>query len=1819
MALVISDRVKETTTTTGTGTVTLAGAVTGFRAFSNVLSNSDTTYYAIVGSNQFEVGIGTYTSGTLTRDTVLSSSNSNLKVDFGAGSKNVFITQPADKAIYQDASGNVAGLNTDNVTEGSTNLYFTDERVDDRVGSLLVAGDNVTLSYDDAAGTLTISATEDNLSNNDTDDLAEGSTNLYYTSARANADFDTRLATKDTDDLSEGATNLYYTDARADARVNLQTGSNLDLSSKSTTDLSEGSNLYYTNERVDDRVSNLLQDGTGISFTYDDSNNVLTPTVTLSPFSTTNLSEGTNLYYTNERVDDRVANLLTAGSNITLTYDDTAGTLTIAGVEDDLSNNDTDDLSEGATNLYFTNERVDDRVSALVQNGTGISWSYNDVSGTLTPTISLSAFSTSDLSEGTNLYYTTARFDSAFSGKSTSDLSEGTNLYYTTARFDTAFSGKDTDDLSEGSTNLYYTDTRANAAIDARVTQSFVNALNVTAASVQANSVALGTDTTGNYIATIAGTANKITVTGSGSESAAVTLTLPDDVQIANDLTVAGDLTVNGATTTLGTTNLEVSDNLFELNAGLTTAPVNDSGMLIQRGTSDNAIFMWDESADKFTLGTTTSDATVTGNITITTGSLVANLEGNVTGNVTGTVSSLSNHDTGDLAEGSNLYYTDARSRAAISASGDISYDSSTGVISFTQSTAPVTSVNTLTGAVVLDTDDISEGVSNLYYTAARFNSAFAAKSTSDLSEGTNLYLTQERVEDYVGGMVSGNTETGIAVTYDDTNGKLNFVIDTLNQDTTGNAATATALETARNFSLTGDVTASAVSFDGTANVALSTSIAANTVGITELNVTDGTNGQVLTTDGAGNLSFSSAAGGYGDSDVESYLDGGTSTPTFASATVSGDFTVDTSTLKVDSTNNRVGIGTTVPQRRLTVGAGSSSEILSIYAGTASSSAIHFTDTNTTTDYQGFVTYNHVDEALRFGAAEAEGMRLTSTGLGIGVTSLARDPLHVHRASTGDCQIHMTNTSTGTSSTDGMTIFTNSAGSGIWQRENCYFRIATNNSERLRISSGGNFLYNTTGTAGSNLSDGGILLRNDSNTYMQIASGTESDTTLLYLYKKSGTGIAQTGSLASRIGDLVVGHGDVGLRFSDGGDSILPAQSGTAGDRDNAIDLGASGARFKSLYLNNFTWDSGQLRIPSSSGGDGDIYLGQYLHIYGRNKSNTAAITLNTTYDGAETDTYTPIYSGNAGAGQLIMKQSAGGEGSLKVYAKTHGTTATSAALSTFTQIAEFNDAGYFDANNGLYVNGSQVLNSSRQLTVSSTEDTIATFQNQSDNDHNFKFNLVDASDLAVMYLNGKDGGDNKFIIGYGSTHTSTPNMLALKSNTASGELGFFTNATQRMHITPTGEVGIGTDNPLIKLHVNTSGTSGLTGLANRGMIITDSIGARLVLEDTGATSNRKNFMLRSESDAFTISGLNDDGTSFTTENMFVISGSSSNVGIGTGNPLAQLELEKTNSTAIASGTSPHGIALSYGTADGNNAGLWFSPEFGADQGIAGISSQRVSGYQTDLRFYTNNTNSARSFSERLIIDQLGRHAMGNTPSISNNYILSIDSDASGQAAGIHFTHGTKNLYLGYNSTTATDNAEMWNAANGYLRFGTNNAEAVRIDSSGRWMCGVTSAIDLGQTSVEFDGTTQNGVVYRTTRSATGSTFVKFRNSSNQTIGYIYQDGSTTVNYYTNSDYRLKENVVYDWTALDRLNQLKPARYNFIGDDDVVDGFIAHELQEVMPEVVIGDKDAVKEEDGVEVPDYQGVAVSKLVPLLVKSVQELSAKVEALEAQLQGN
>lgn len=152
MALVVRDRVKETTTTTGTGTITLAGAATGFQSFS-VIGNGNTTYYTIVDSvaGTWEVGIGTYTSSgtTLSRDTVLASSNSGSLVNFGAGSKDVFVTYAATRSVYNDGGATTSQtgsvyINKSTVTE---NVVINSGENGMSVGPLTVgSGKSVTVT-----------------------------------------------------------------------------------------------------------------------------------------------------------------------------------------------------------------------------------------------------------------------------------------------------------------------------------------------------------------------------------------------------------------------------------------------------------------------------------------------------------------------------------------------------------------------------------------------------------------------------------------------------------------------------------------------------------------------------------------------------------------------------------------------------------------------------------------------------------------------------------------------------------------------------------------------------------------------------------------------------------------------------------------------------------------------------------------------------------------------------------------------------------------------------------------------------------------------------------------------------------------------------------------------------------------------------------------------------------------------------------------------------------------------------------------------------------------------------------------------------------------------------------------------------------------------------------------------------------------------------------------------------------------------------------------------------------------------------------------
>jgi len=172
-------------------------------------------------------------------------------------------------------------------------------------------------------------------------------------------------------------------------------------------------------------------------------------------------------------------------------------------------------------------------------------------------------------------------------------------------------------------------------------------------------------------------------------------------------------------------------------------------------------------------------------------------------------------------------------------------------------------------------------------------------------------------------------------------------------------------------------------------------------------------------------------------------------------------------------------------------------------------------------------------------------------------------------------------------------------------------------------------------------------------------------------------------------------------------------------------------------------------------------------------------------------------------------------------------------------------------------------------------------------------------------------------------------------------------------------------------------------------------------------------------------------------------------------------------------------------------------------------------------------------------------------------------------------------------------------------------------------------ALNTGSFALRLDGV-----------GTSASNVVQFANGNGQ-VGTITVSGTATA-YNTSSDYRLKENVVYDWDATTRLKQLKPARFNFIADaDTTVDGFLAHEAQAVIPESVTGTKDAMRDEEYVvtaaveevtdadgnvtteaadavmrtrSVPDIQSIDQSKLVPLLVKTILELEARITALES-----
>ena len=261
--------------------------------------------------------------------------------------------------------------------------------------------------------------------------------------------------------------------------------------------------------------------------------------------------------------------------------------------------------------------------------------------------------------------------------------------------------------------------------------------------------------------------------------------------------------------------------------------------------------------------------------------------------------------------------------------------------------------------------------------------------------------------------------------------------------------------------------------------------------------------------------------------------------------------------------------------------------------------------------------------------------------------------------------------------------------------------------------------------------------------------------------------------------------------------------------------------------------------------------------------------------------------------------------------------------------------------------------------------------------------------------------------------------------------------------------------------------------------------------------------------------------------------------------------------------------------------------------GKVGITS--VPDLGAGLHIKTSDTGgSVNANGDELVIEGNGNAGLsiltGNT---NTGSIFFADADDP-NVGGILYDHSTDTATMTFRAGDTvrmalknTNNDLTISQGNDYTNNGTGGGSGVSIKDIGG---------TRGEIGIEKTGTGAAGMIY-------------FYNA-NGNVGYIITDGSST-SYSTSSDYRLKENVNYTFDATTRLKQLKPARFNFKADTDTtVDGFLAHEVSSIVPEAVTGEKDAVNE-DGTIKP--QAIDQGKLVPLLVKTIQELEARITALE------
>jgi hypothetical protein len=450
----------------------------------------------------------------------------------------------------------------------STPLTFEelDGNFDDINNRVISVENSYAISVNGSSGIVTL----------DTDDISEGSINTYWTQGR----FDAAIAAKDTDDLSEGTGNLYFTNGRVTTALN-------------SISIDELQDVDTT--AVSPSVSDVLTwDGANwkpLAAPGASGGEANTGSNVGTGFDLFKQKVGTNLEFYTVRGGDQNITLIQNTGNNTLDFYWAPQTDIDANTQKIINLVNPTAAQDAATKAY-----VDSLAGAGTLNVIG-----DDISTSTTIDITTEALQVAGTAN-----QITSNVDGS-SNTVTLGLPSSINVNAATA---TALETGRTISLTGDVTGSVTFDGTANASIN-----TTLGPLTTT----------LGVDTTGSYVASVSGGAGILVTGGGAGEGTTPVISLdPNGSPSVQDLTVSGDLTVNGTLTSINTTNTQVTDAILELANGTTGTPATDSGIIIERGSLDNAFMGWDESAGKFMVATTNATGTSSGNLSLTAATLVA-------------------------------------------------------------------------------------------------------------------------------------------------------------------------------------------------------------------------------------------------------------------------------------------------------------------------------------------------------------------------------------------------------------------------------------------------------------------------------------------------------------------------------------------------------------------------------------------------------------------------------------------------------------------------------------------------------------------------------------------------------------------------------------------------------------------------------------------------------------------------------------------------------------------------------------------------------------------------------------------------------------------------------------------------------------------------------------------------------------------------------------------------------------------------------------------------------------------------------------------